>query len=68
MALQSPRHSLVSFPTGVVTTLAVAAHEIPQEIGDFGLLLKRGMTRKNVILANVLSASGNNRLGHDHSF
>jgi zinc and cadmium transporter len=47
---------LVSFPTGVVTTLAVAAHEIPQEIGDFGLLLKRGMSRKNVILANVLSA------------
>ena len=47
---------IVSVPTGVVATLAVAAHEIPQEIGDFGLLLNKGMSRKNVIVANVLSA------------
>lgn len=47
---------LISPATGVVTTLAVAAHEIPQEIGDFGLLLKKGMRRKNVILVNVFSA------------
>jgi len=47
---------LVSVPTGIVATLAVAAHEIPQEIGDFGLLLKKGMSRKNVIIANILSA------------
>ncbi len=47
---------LVSVPTGIVTTLAVAAHEIPQEIGDFGLLLSKGMTKKNVLLANALSA------------
>lgn len=47
---------LVSIPTGIVTTIAVAAHEIPQEIGDFGLLLKKGVTRKKVLLINFLSA------------
>lgn len=47
---------LVSVPTGIVTTLAVAAHEIPQEIGDFGLLLHKGMSRRNVLLVNIFSA------------
>lgn len=47
---------LVSVPTGIVTTLAVAAHEIPQEIGDFGLLLHKGMAKRKVILVNVMSA------------
>jgi len=47
---------LISVPTGIVTTLAVAAHEIPQEIGDFGLLLHKGMSRRNVLLVNVASA------------
>lgn len=47
---------LVSIPTGIVTTVAVAAHEIPQEIGDFGLLLSKGMQRKRVIWVNILSA------------
>lgn len=47
---------LVSIPLGIVTTLAVAAHEIPQEIGDFGLLLHKGLSRKKVIWINVLSA------------
>lgn len=47
---------LVSIPTGIVTTIAVASHEIPQEIGDFGLLLKKGMSRKNVLLVNIASA------------
>lgn len=47
---------LVSVPTGIVTTLAVAAHEIPQEIGDFGLLLAKGVKRRRVILINILSA------------
>lgn len=47
---------LISVPTGIVTTIAVAAHEIPQEIGDFGLLLSRGMKRKAVLLVNVVSA------------
>lgn len=47
---------LVNIPTGIVTTIAVAAHEIPQEIGDFGLLLAKGMSRKKVLIVNALSA------------
>lgn len=47
---------LVSIPTGIVTTVAVAAHEIPQEIGDFGLLLSKGMSRARVLWVNVASA------------
>lgn len=47
---------LVSVPTGIVTTIAVAAHEIPQEIGDFGLLLHKGMARRKVLLVNVFTA------------
>lgn len=47
---------LISIPTGIVTTIAVGAHEIPQEIGDFGLLLNKGVRRRNVLLLNVLSA------------
>lgn len=47
---------LIGAPTGIVTTIAVAAHEIPQEIGDFGLLLAKGLRRKTVLVVNVLSA------------
>lgn len=47
---------LISVPTGIVTTIAVAAHEIPQEIGDFGLMLAKGMRRSRVLLVNLLSA------------
>lgn len=47
---------LVSVPTGIVTTIAVSAHEIPQEVGDFGLLLKKGVARKKVLLINFFSA------------
>ena len=47
---------LVSVPTGIVTTIAVAAHEIPQEIGDFGLMLSKGMKRGRVLLVNLVSA------------
>lgn len=47
---------LVSPESGVVVTLAVAAHEIPQEIGDFGLLIQKGMARNKVILVNIMSA------------
>lgn len=47
---------LVSVPAGIVATIAVAAHEIPQEIGDFGLLLGMGMSRLKVVLVNLVSA------------
>ena len=41
---------------GVITALAVAAHEIPQEIGDFGIMLSNGMNRGKVLLINFLSS------------
>lgn len=41
---------------GMVTALAVAAHEIPHEMGDFGVLLAKGWGRWKTILMNVLSA------------
>lgn len=47
---------LISIPLGIVTSLAVAAHEIPQEIGDFGLMLHKGLPRKKVLLINFFSA------------
>ena len=47
---------LVNPAAGIGTALAVAAHEIPQEIGDFSILLGKGMRPRNVILVNVLSA------------
>jgi zinc and cadmium transporter len=47
---------LVSIPVGIVTTFAVAAHEIPQEIGEFGALLGKGMRRRKVLLINILSS------------
>lgn len=47
---------LISVPLGIVTSVAVAAHEIPQEIGDFGLMLNRGLKRKKVILINIISS------------
>lgn len=47
---------LVSTPVGIATTVAVALHEIPQEIGDFALLLYSGYERRKAILFNLLSA------------
>lgn len=42
--------------TGIITTLAVSAHEIPKELGTFALLLSRGWKDKTVILANIATA------------
>lgn len=47
---------LISIPFGIVTSLAVAAHEIPQEIGDFGLMLHKGVARKKVLLISFYSS------------
>jgi zinc and cadmium transporter len=47
----------VSVPIGIATTMAVILHEIPQELGDFGVLLHAGFTVKRAILFNFLSAS-----------
>lgn len=47
---------LVSIPTGILTTIAVASHEIPQEIADFGIFLKSGMEKGRVIRLNLMSS------------
>lgn len=47
---------IVSIPVGIATTLAVALHEIPQEIGDFGILLHGGFTKSKALLLNFSSA------------
>jgi zinc and cadmium transporter len=46
---------LVDFRLGVVTALAIIAHEIPQEIGDFLILLHSGYTRTQALLLNFLT-------------
>jgi zinc and cadmium transporter len=48
---------LVDARLGIITALAVAAHEVPQEIGDFALLLHKGLSRLKVILINIASAA-----------
>ena len=47
---------LSSIGNGIVVTLAVLFHEFPQEIGDFGILLYGGFSKKNALLFNFLSA------------
>lgn len=47
---------LVSIPLGIATTLAVILHEIPQEIGDFGVLLHGGFSRGKALFFNFLTA------------
>jgi len=47
---------LVSTSMGVATTLAVCFHELPQEIGDFGVLLYAGFKRRRALLYNFLTA------------
>ncbi len=46
----------VSFQVGVATTLAVIAHEVPQELGDFGVLLYGGFSKGRALFFNFLSA------------
>lgn len=46
---------LVDVRLGVITTLAIAAHEIPQELADLGILIHAGFTKINALLYNLLS-------------
>lgn len=48
---------LTSIPLGITSSLAVIAHEIPQEVGDFAILLDNGYTRARAFILNTLSAS-----------
>lgn len=48
---------LVSPATGIITSLAIMAHEIPHEMADFGVMLSLGWSKKKVVFINFLSAS-----------
>jgi zinc and cadmium transporter len=41
---------------GLPTALAIAAHEVPQEIGDFSILLQLGWKKKTVVIVNILQS------------
>jgi zinc and cadmium transporter len=47
---------LTSIPLGIAASMAVIAHEIPQEVGDFAILLESGYSRKRALLMNLLSS------------
>ncbi|HII39449.1 TPA: ZIP family metal transporter [Candidatus Micrarchaeota archaeon] len=47
---------IVSLPLGIATTTAVVLHEIPQEMGDFGVLLSAGFSKRKAITLNLLTA------------
>ncbi|NCN58386.1 ZIP family metal transporter [Candidatus Microgenomates bacterium] len=42
---------------GLITAISTFLHEVPHEVGDFGILLKAGWHRKNIIIVNLISAS-----------
>lgn len=48
---------ITSIPLGISTAVAVAAHEIPQEVGDFAILLNAGYSRGKALFLNVLSSA-----------
>jgi len=46
---------VVGVPVGVATTVAIALHEVPQESGDFGVLVYGGLDRRQALVLNYLS-------------
>lgn len=48
---------ITSIPLGIASALAVVAHEVPQEIGDFAILLDSGYGRMKAFVLNTLSAA-----------
>ena len=49
---------ITSVPLGITTALAVAAHEIPQEVGDVAILLRAGFSRTRAFMLNLASSAG----------
>ena len=48
---------LTSLPLGINTAIAIAAHEIPQEVGDIAILLHSGYSRTRALVLNIASAA-----------
>jgi zinc and cadmium transporter len=48
---------LTSVPLGINTAIAIAAHEIPQEVGDIAILLHAGYSRRRALLLNLVSGA-----------
>ena len=49
---------VTSVPLGITTAIAVAAHEIPQEVGDVAILLRAGYSRRRAFLLNLAAGAG----------
>ena len=49
---------VTSVPLGITTAIAVATHEIPQEVGDVAILLRAGFSRGRAFMLNLLSGIG----------
>ena len=49
---------VTSMPLGITTALAVATHEIPQEVGDVAILLRAGYSRMRAFTLNLLAGLG----------
>lgn len=47
---------VTSIPLGIATSLAVISHEIPQELGDFAILLESGYKKRQAFLYNIISS------------
>ncbi|MFX1466757.1 MAG: ZIP family metal transporter, partial [Promethearchaeota archaeon] len=47
---------IISIPLGIIVGLSVIAHEIPQEVGDFGILLHGGYSKRRALSLNLLSS------------
>ena len=48
---------LINFAMGIAVSLSVIAHEVPQEVGDFGILLDQDYSKKKALFYNTLSGS-----------
>jgi zinc and cadmium transporter len=48
---------VIDIRVGVVAWLVAAAHEVPQELGDFGILIKSGWSRPSALVFNLLSGT-----------
>jgi len=48
---------ITSIPLGIATAFSVITHEIPQEVGDFAILLKNNYTKKRAFMLNIISGT-----------